>query len=75
MSDELVRAARYLNKAAELRAIADDDKHRVTREALLEVARTYERLAETMSLIHQGNEHGQLRNTMRGKFNPGPRSH
>ena len=52
MAGELNRAAWYLSKAAELRALAEDYSNRETREALLFIARGYERLAENMTMIH-----------------------
>lgn len=39
------RAMKFWMKAAELRAIADDDELGDTRETLLKIARTYEQMA------------------------------
>ena len=52
MSEDLDQALRYEMKAAELRAIARDDDHKATRAALLQVAETYEHMAQTMKEIH-----------------------
>ena len=74
MGNELERAARYLDKAAQLRAAAENDKHAAVREALLEVARTYERLADTMNLIHESSEIGARHGRAPRKAEKPPRS-
>jgi hypothetical protein len=43
-------------KAAELRAIADDDGFSHTREALFRVAEIYEQLAKSAELLEQREE-------------------
>jgi hypothetical protein len=50
-SEELSRAARYRQKAADLRSIAADDSNQQTRAALVEVAQTYDRMAESLEML------------------------
>jgi hypothetical protein len=42
--DHLRKAAHYRDQAAHLRTLAEQDENVETREALLQVARTYDRL-------------------------------
>jgi hypothetical protein len=49
----LERAERCLSKAVELRELADKCKLEQTREALLGVAESYEKIAETIRLLNQ----------------------
>ena len=46
------RAERCLSKAADLRALADGCKIETTRDALLRVAASYEKIAETIRLLN-----------------------
>jgi hypothetical protein len=50
-SEELSRAARYRKKADELRTIAADDTNQQTRAALIQVAETYDRMAESLEML------------------------
>jgi len=60
MSKELDRAAYYQNKAGELRAVARDGAHELTRDVLLRAAETYERLAGNMKLIREAKRQFEL---------------
>jgi hypothetical protein len=51
--DNLTRAHHYRDEAENLRKLAERDDHQETRESLLSVARTYDRLyAKYLALAH-----------------------
>ena len=50
-SEELSKAARYRKKADELRAIAREDSNQQTRGVLIQVAETYDRMAEALEML------------------------
>lgn len=52
MEDDLDSAARYIERAEEVRAIAATMTDERTRQSLLKVAEDYVRMAETRSQIH-----------------------
>ncbi len=52
MEDDLDSAARYIERAEEVRAIAATMTDERTRQSLLGVAEDYVRMAETRSQIH-----------------------
>ena len=56
MTDELDTAARYRQRAEDLRIIAAEDRSRANSSALLKIAEDYERMAESLEAIHHTNE-------------------
>jgi hypothetical protein len=56
MRDTKVRAEAYRKKAAEVRALAEADKHVGTRDALLKIAEDYERLAKSLDALAESKE-------------------
>ena len=51
MQDNVTKANRYRDQAAHLRSLAAQDDNPETREALLSVARTYDRLSAKYSAM------------------------
>ena len=55
MSYEAKSSKRYRDHAEELRAMANGDEHEKTREALLDIAADYERIAASLEAIDKSN--------------------
>ena len=55
MTDEIETAGRYRQHARQLRAIAEDKGLPETRKALLQIAETYESMAEGMERMDKAN--------------------
>jgi len=56
MSQDTDTAVRYLQHAAELRVIAASKQSTVNREALLGIAKDYERMAASLEAIEASNK-------------------
>lgn len=56
MQDLKARAETYRNRAAEMRAIAEADKHLETHNALVKIADDYERLATSLDAIAKSKD-------------------
>ena len=56
MSEELDTAARYRQRAEELRTIAREESSAETRSTLSQIAADYERMAETLEAIDRTNK-------------------
>ena len=56
MSDEQQRAQRYRTRAMEFRAIADLDRDKQNHNALIEIARRYDQMAQRLEAIDQAHK-------------------
>jgi len=54
-TEELIRVARYRNRAEEMRAMATNGLDPAIKVALLQMANDYEAMAQTMESIHRTN--------------------
>jgi hypothetical protein len=63
MSAETETAKRYRRHAEQIRTIAQGRSQEQTRQALLNVARDYERMADTLLAIDKTNQTLRMRNS------------
>ena len=60
MGDQVDRATRYQQRAAELRTIADNTQNTSSRDIIVRIAEDYERMARSIDLIEVSRRKSRL---------------